>query len=481
MAKQNRKKKTDSRPADVGTPVSPDVTPMPSPDQQSPCAPLQKDLQKSSCSILDSNRSLTDMLASENIDINQSKCTESHDDFVLRLEARIVAADIEIQGLRDERIALNNQVELLMLEIDSFKKTDKVQKNEIKKLTNDNDKLRRENSKYNGMRRYTEPVQHPSVSTESTPVHVSDHSKCMKYDELRSKLISITDSLLGALADDHAADDFQTVRHKGRASPRRGQATSLSHEEHRRRDATPVADGPPASQASGVTSFPKPTTRPRPAAAPLPIPVVEIGAAARNASANQRQETSSRPVGEPTTTRSREPETIIIGTSLVRGLGPKLHALGVNATCFSYAGADIPTIQSRISSILPTGTNPNRVILQVAGNDAAKQPTGRIVARYEALVRDVRKRCPQAEIILSKIPPRKGSGKMMATINEVNSHLDKFSVQFTKVSAIDVCPTSLYHFKRDCTHFNMHGLNHYANNLTNYLTNFPSVLLMPIM
>ena len=110
MAKQNRKKKTDSRPADVGTPVSSDVTPMPSPDQQSPCAPLEKDLQKSSCSILDSNRSLTDMLASENINITQSKCTESHDDFVLRLEPRIVAADIEIQGLRDERVALNNQV-----------------------------------------------------------------------------------------------------------------------------------------------------------------------------------------------------------------------------------------------------------------------------------------------------------------------------------------------------------------------------------
>ena len=126
-----------------------------------------------------------------------------------------------------------------------------MQKNEIKKLTNDNDKLRRENSKYNGMRRYAEPVQRPSVSTESAPV--SDHSKCMKYDELRSKLISITDSLLGALADDHAADEFQTVRHKVRASPGWGQATSLSHEEHRRRDATPVADGPPASQASGVT------------------------------------------------------------------------------------------------------------------------------------------------------------------------------------------------------------------------------------
>ena len=69
----------------------------------------------------------------------------------------------------------------------------------------------------------------------------------------------------------------------------------------------------------------------------------------------------------------------------------------------------------------------------------------------------------------------------MATITEVNSHLDKFSVQFTKVSAIDVGPTSLYHFKKDCTHFNMHGLNHYAKNLTNYLTNFPSVWLMPTM
>ena len=402
---------------------------------------------------------------------------------VLRLEAQAVAANIEIQGLRDERSALQNQVDLLISDIESLKKTNKVQKNEIKQLTNENDKLRREISKCTGLRRFTESAPNSPVSDENTTdsTHKSDNAKCERYDELRIKLIAITDSLLGAL-DDQPPEDFTTVRHKRRAVSSRNQATSIPNEPQPRRHGGPVATGgPPEAQASSATPLPEPTTWSRPTTAPQPIPVVEIGAAARNASTYQHEESPTRPAEEPISTRSREPETVIIGTSLVRGLGPKLHALGVNATCFAYPGADIPTIQSRINSILPLGANPKRVMLQVAGNDAVKQPAGRIVARYEALIRDIRKRCPKATIILSKIPPRKGSGQTMAIINEINSHLDTFSHQLPDVSSIDVCPTALYHFKRDCTHFNTRGSNHYASNLARYLTNFPLTLLRPTM
>ena len=59
------------------------------------------------CSFLDNDKSLTDMLASENNNDCQSTCTESADDLVLRLEAQTVAANLEIQGLRErERNAL---------------------------------------------------------------------------------------------------------------------------------------------------------------------------------------------------------------------------------------------------------------------------------------------------------------------------------------------------------------------------------------
>ena len=148
---------------------------------------------------------------------------------------------------------------------------------------------------------------------------------------------------------------------------------------------------------------------------------------------------------------------------------------------FAYPGADIPTIQSRINSILPPGANPKRLMFQVAGNDVVKQPAGRIIARYEALIRDIRKRYLKATIILSKIPPRKASAQTMAIINEINSHLDIFSHQLPDVNSVDVCPTALYHFKRDCTHFNTRGLNYYATNLARYLTNFLLTVLRPTM
>ena len=95
------------------------------------------------------DKSLTDMLASvgEPRSDGEHPSRESYQDAILRLEARVLAANIELQGVSDERNSLQQQIELLMTEIDKFKKVDKMQKLEIKKLTNDNDKLKRDISK----------------------------------------------------------------------------------------------------------------------------------------------------------------------------------------------------------------------------------------------------------------------------------------------------------------------------------------------
>ena len=107
-AKLNRQTKKDSCIKDPGTHVTSDKTPVKSNRSNTRC----DNDNHANCSFLDNDKSLTDMLASEsNID-RQSTYTESADDLVLRLEAQAVAADIEIQGLHDERSALQNQVEL---------------------------------------------------------------------------------------------------------------------------------------------------------------------------------------------------------------------------------------------------------------------------------------------------------------------------------------------------------------------------------
>ena len=48
--------------------------------------------------------------------------SESDDQMILRLEAKLLATNIELQAEINERNALQNQVNILMTEIDSFKK-----------------------------------------------------------------------------------------------------------------------------------------------------------------------------------------------------------------------------------------------------------------------------------------------------------------------------------------------------------------------
>ena len=135
-------------------------------------------------------------------------------------------------------------------------------------------------------------------------------------------------------------------------------------------------------------------------------------------------------------------------------------------------GGDIPAIRSRVPNILPPGANPRRIILQVSGNDATKHPAEQIATRYDGLIRDIRTRCPLSKIILSKVPPRKGTSRTMSTINKINSSIDKFAQSFHDVYSIDVCPSSLYHFTKDCIHFNAAGLKYYAENIAKVLQNF---------
>ena len=97
-----------------------------------------------------------------------------------------------------------------MKEIDDLKKTDKHQKFQIKKLVNENDKLKKEYSRVSDMRRFTvndKPVRN-NVGTQMGDIDDLAH----KYDRLKSRLVGITDSLLTALDDD---DDF-TVVSKGK-------------------------------------------------------------------------------------------------------------------------------------------------------------------------------------------------------------------------------------------------------------------------
>ena len=472
-AKLHRSCKKDNTEVEPGTPQSDIVTPMPSPSERSTHETNAWDINDgANASMLVSDRSLTDMLASANMPISSQcdKDTEPHNeesngDAVLRLEARVLAANIELQGVSAERAALQQQVELLISEIDSLKKVDKTQKNVIKRLINENDKIKRDISKHTGIRRYTDSSQ----SRVSDSV-VSDHDvvQCDKCKVLRAKLIGVTDSLLSAL-DDEQASNFAVVENR-----KRGRASSARSAQPVQRSPTQPSFAAVAASRSTVNPPSVLPHHPQPGPAPTsprPIPVVKIGAAARHAAegAASVQSAHAEQVRHETTETG---ETVVIGTSLISGLAPMLHRQGISATSYMYRGGDIPSIRSRVPNILPPGANPRHIILQVAGNDATKHPAERIATRYDGLIRDIRTRCPLSKIILSKVPPRKGTSRTMSTINKINSSIDKFAQSFHDVYSIDVCPSSLYHFRKDCTHFNAAGLKYYAENIAKVLQNF---------
>ena len=87
-----------------------------------------------------SGQSLTEMLAPANKSSEAENLTESNDELIIRLEAKLVASEIELQTERDKRTSLQNQVDHLMLQINQTKRRKNIknmkQGNWLMKTTN---------------------------------------------------------------------------------------------------------------------------------------------------------------------------------------------------------------------------------------------------------------------------------------------------------------------------------------------------------
>ena len=66
-------------------------------------------------------------------------------------------------------------------------------------------------------------------------------------------------------------------------------------------------------------------------------------------------------------TTPNQSSTIIIGTSLVRGLGSKFNSLGTKSITFTYPGRDIPYLRSRLQNNISQKNRPERIIIQCGG------------------------------------------------------------------------------------------------------------------
>ena len=399
------------------------------------------------------NRSLTEMLASA-FQGETSPDNPSLVEQVVMLESQLIHETMQLDLERKDNTSMRNQVQLLQCELEQSKKRSDKQKQEIKRLLGENDNLRRDLSWYNGMRRFaetgTQPVIDLTDELQSTKV---------KLQSLKEHMVDITSRMIVALeespdaernGDDDDDTPFTLVTHSRRGRQLQRQQSARS------RQVVPQPHPP-----NRRPEIPTPTQG-------QPIPVVCGVAGSHNLQPVHALSQQQR----PSSTSSRHPIETVIGTSLTRGLGTKLNALGTDVTCYTYTGSRIPEIRSRIPHLLPCDNQPRRVVLQLGGNDAELQPSSEVTKQYDSLIGEIQQRCPRASIILSKIPPRKKNKDVLKNISRVNAYLQHRATEGDDVSTFDICPHDPAMFRKDLVHFNAKGCRVYANQMHDKLSNF---------
>ena len=142
-------------------------------------------------SILD--RSLTEMLVSAFEDERRpnddavSDIESSLAEQVVMLESQLITVTMRLDREREEKTSMHNQLELLPSELELYKKGSDKQKQQIRKLTSENDG-------YNGMRRFAETGTQDELMDEL-------QSTKAKLLSLKEHVIDVTSRMIGALEE----------------------------------------------------------------------------------------------------------------------------------------------------------------------------------------------------------------------------------------------------------------------------------------
>ena len=367
--------------------------------------------------------------------------------------------------LTDANTRLQNQIELLESDIDNHIKLDQAQKTAIKKLKRENDNLRRELSKCTGIRKYMSDTPAVSKST-SAPTPVPRDAVTLTQVQLDSLKDHVKDTISNLFLDadtvnrniEHDSDtpinpdlcdeQYQPVirRRKWRCRATQTVTVTQTNVEQQTHDGPTSTEsrnkGPDTSRRHGNNN--------------------------QQPSAHQQRSYRDVAMSRP----PRVPNTVIIGTSLVRGVGAHLHKRGIDNACYTYPGAEIPCIRDRVNNILPRNANPRQIVLQAGGNDLERHPPHAVVNQYDRLISELKRRCPKSSILLGRIPPRRYDGWTNEQIDKVNTFLEDRSKRGDGVHFVDTCPRFPMQFKRDRVHFTKSGSQVYADKLACSLINF---------
>ena len=147
---------------------------------------------------------------------------------------------------------------------------------------------------------------------------------------------------------------------------------------------TPASRQPVLSSGNNIPVVQPGIGRPQSASNPIPSHV-NLNQHPRHIATEDR---NSVPVSnDHPATRDK---AVVIGTSLIDGLGQRLSNLCEEATTYSIGEQQsVPVIQNHIKHIFNSRQQPERVVLQCGGNDAERQPAEVISIWIESLVHDI--------------------------------------------------------------------------------------------
>ena len=381
----NKPRKCKTSRENSSTPTQTNITPMPSPEPNNVFNSGVRDSFDSSATIND--RSLTDMLASGTCSVQSAALAAENTNDVqssnraARLESQITAAALALEHEISEKQSMKNAIDLLNNELDEHKRNQKNLQSEIKRLTCENDKLRRELSRYKGIRKYITGAdnrddQSPKQPESAGVVPVNDTaiseelSVAYQLASLRDHMIHIGNSLIPAVDDDLLTiDDPDNGSFTKVVSRRSRQLRSGDRQPDEEHIPSPTTGGREVQSISVVIGTGRNNSDNYAAACRrnvnTPTGPNTNGSNLRPHQGNQHayQPTAQLARSDPALPRprARQPadhqrhdttpnrsSTIIIGTSLVRGLGSKLSSLGTRSTTFTYPGRDIPYLRSRL-------------------------------------------------------------------------------------------------------------------------------------
>ena len=165
---------------------------------------------------------------------------------------------------------------------------------------------------------------------------------------------------------------------------------------------------------------------------------------------------------------SKNPETIIVGDSMVKGLRPDKISKSVKhkTQVKSFPGATVEDLTDYIKPSLKR--NPKNIIIHVGTNDLKRKRAKDIAKNIERLCQSIKVEHPQMSISVSEIIQREDNQDLAVKASAVNKELARYSEQkkfyLIKNENIDKRKLNLYGL-----HLNKQGSAALAKNIISHV------------